>query len=82
MKYPADHRRWTKNSPIRMTRRMLGASVKEIAALLGVPIPTYWSWEIGRRRPREESMEDIAHALKISPIKLVKEYEIWKALRP
>lgn len=82
MKYPAEHRTWVRNNPIKQARRMAGLHSNDLANTVGVRDCTFRRWECGMRRPTLEHLEQTARALGIEPTTLVKEYEIWRALRP
>lgn len=44
-----------------------GLTMVTLARQLGVSIPTLWSWEAGRNKPRADNMRALADALNVSP---------------
>lgn len=61
-----------KNNLIRL-REKSGLSQAEVARIIGVSKPSYWAWEKGNTRPKEESIKKLAELYQVELIEITKE---------
>lgn len=61
-----------KNNLIRL-REQSGLSQAEVSRNIGVSKPSYWAWEKGNARPKEESLKKLAELYNVQMIELTKE---------
>lgn len=64
-----------KNNLIRL-REKAGLSQAEVARIIGVSKPSYWAWEKGNAKPKEESLKKLAELYDVEVIELTNETNV------
>ena len=58
---------------LKRLRQAQNLSQRELAKRLGVANTSYFAWEQGKTRPKQENMEKLARLLKVTPEVLLKD---------
>ena len=76
------HSAWICMCPLRVARLSLGVSQRKLSAMIGMSRGYYSTVESGHKRSTTKLIRLVARETLEDPVKLMREYEIWRGLKP